>query len=371
LVRTPHHNHVIGNVDGLQEALTEKLDIRSYKARYHMLNNNGAAFTYIKNKDMNTCVAGDFGLFEKSTCANSPPTAGSYFYSETKLIYSTGALLQLAWPYDGIGVAAMRNYSQNTSTWGEWRKLYDTGHKPTLSELGAAALSHTHSWADVKGAPDTATRWPSWTEVTSKPDLALANHTHPGSLLNPINLSTEDLDTLNEPKVYAQHANANTSVARHYPENSAGALIVTSGAGVQQTYHVYNSSRVWRRAQYAGGSWTLWTLDYNTGNKPTLAELGAAAASHTHTAAQGNADIVAGGHSQIGSYMLAAVISSATIPGLGSTIAGANLRPSGCNEYSYSGAGVLAGTWKQLGHLGGANTDDRWDDRTTLFIRIA
>lgn len=301
--------------------------------------------------------------------------------------------------------------------------------------------SHRHQWAELDQVPATASRWPSWAEVTSKPDLAAANHTHPGSWLNPINLSTEDLDTLKEPKVYAQNANANTSAARHYPENSAGALIVSNAAGTQQTYLVYNSSRVWRRAQYSTGAWTPWTRDYNTGNKPTLAELGAAAASHahtwaqisgapvqttrwptwaevtgkpatmppaahthtwaqvtgapatatrwpawtevtgkpatmapaahTHTAAQGNADVVASGHSQIGSYMLAAVISSAAIPGLGRTIAGASLRPSGCYEYSYSGAGALAGTWKQFGHLGGANTDDRWDDRTTLFVRIA
>ncbi|WP_249126918.1 pyocin knob domain-containing protein, partial [Aeromonas popoffii] len=112
--------------------------------------------------------------------------------------------------------------------------------------------------------------------MTSKPDLAAANHTHPGSWLNPITLGTEDLDTLKEPKVYAQHANANTSAARHYPENSAGALIVSNAAGTQQTYRVYNSSRVWRRAQYSTGTWTPWTRDYNTGNKPTLAELGAA-----------------------------------------------------------------------------------------------
>jgi len=144
------------------------------------------------------------------------------------------------------------------------------------------AGSHRHHWSELDGVPATASRWPSWAEVTTKPDLAAANHNHPGSWLNPINLGTEDLDTLKEPKVYAQHANANTSPARHYPENSAGVLIVSYGAGPQQTYLVYNSSRVWRRAQYSTGAWTPWTRDYNTGNKPSLAELGAAAASHAH-----------------------------------------------------------------------------------------
>lgn len=134
---------------------------------------------------------------------------------------------------------------------------------------------HNHPWADLTGVPTQATRWPAWGEVTGKPDLAAASHNHPGSWLNPINLGTEDLNTLTSPKVYAQHSNANTSAARHYPENLAGSLTVTSGAGVQQRYHVYNSSRVWTRAQYGTGAWSPWAREYNTLNKPTAADVGA------------------------------------------------------------------------------------------------
>lgn len=36
---------------------------------------------------------------------------------------------------------------------------------------GKANSSHTHSWSQISGAPATSTRWPSWGEVTSKPDL--------------------------------------------------------------------------------------------------------------------------------------------------------------------------------------------------------
>ena len=36
---------------------------------------------------------------------------------------------------------------------------------------GKANSSHTHSWPQISGAPATATRWPSWVEVTGKPDL--------------------------------------------------------------------------------------------------------------------------------------------------------------------------------------------------------
>lgn len=57
---------------------------------------------------------------------------------------------------------------------------------------------------------------------------------------------------------YAQHANANTSLALNYPEAQAGHLTITSGAGVQQTYRVYNSSRMYLRSKYSTSPWTPW-----------------------------------------------------------------------------------------------------------------
>ncbi|MFR9705082.1 phage tail protein, partial [Aeromonas sanarellii] len=41
------------------------------------------------------------------------------------------------------------------------------------------AGSHRHPWSELDGVPATASRWPSWAEVTAKPDLAAANHNHP------------------------------------------------------------------------------------------------------------------------------------------------------------------------------------------------
>lgn len=108
-------------------------------------------------------------------------------------------------------------------------------------------------------------------------DAVDSNHTHPGSLLTPINLGTEDLDTIKSPGQYAQNANVNTSAARHYPEMLAGSLIVTVGAGCQQRYHVYNSSRVYVRAQYGTEAWTPWVRQFNTEYFPTAAQVGAMA----------------------------------------------------------------------------------------------
>ncbi|QRG80163.1 phage tail protein [Citrobacter sp. R56] len=76
-----------------------------------------------------------------------------------------------------------------------------------------------------------------------------------------IGLVTEDLDTLKTPGIYFQPANANTSAARHYPENNAGTLVIYKNAGVTQVYRVYNSSRSYSRSQYSTGAWTPWTPD--------------------------------------------------------------------------------------------------------------
>ena len=143
----------------------------------------------------------------------------------------------------------------------------DITGKPTTF----APATHSHAWAELTGIPEYATRWPTAAEVGAA-DL---NHGHARQFGSEQTLSTEDLDTIKTPGVYAQHANVNTSAARHYPENLAGSLIVTVGAGVQQRYHVYNTSRIWTRAQYSTGAWTPWALEYNTENKPTAADVGA------------------------------------------------------------------------------------------------
>lgn len=320
----------------------------AYTPRTDSLNNQQGVIAYTQNKDLDTCLAGEFGLYEKATCANSPAGADNYFYCETKSIYSTGALIQIAWPYDGLGVLAWRNFSLNAHAWDAlWREGYDTGHKPTPADIGAAP----------------------------------AVHAHPGSALNPIALSTEDLDTVVTPGFYAQSSNANTSTERHYPEVAAGSLCVESGAGTIQTYHVYNSSRVWTRAKYSSGAWTAWAREYNTLNKPTAAdigaspaghthtagEVGAAPVTHTHTASQGNADVIAGSYGHVGSYAFASNISG-TIKGIGATVPGSGLVPASAGERYQDGVS-LPGTWKCLGFS--FDTSGPLDTRATLWIRIA
>lgn len=59
------------------------------------------------------------------------------------------------------------------------RELRDIPSSEALALIGAAPSSHTHvmsdisglslTWGSITGKPETATRWPSWSEVTNKP----------------------------------------------------------------------------------------------------------------------------------------------------------------------------------------------------------
>lgn len=153
--------------------------------------------------------------------------------------------------------------------------------------------SHRHQWGDLDQVPATASRWPSYAEVTNKPDLAAANHSHPGTLTNPIPLAKEDLNTLVTPSVFRQESDANAAASLNYPEPKAGSLTVTGGAGVQQRYHVYNTSRVYTRAQYNTGAFTPWARDYNTLNKPTADDVGLGKLSNKAASVEATADTYA------------------------------------------------------------------------------
>lgn len=139
-------------------------------------------------------------------------------------------------PSDSTGKIAIRWDAGQTKS---YQYFYTDKNKPTAADVGAVP-----SGRKVNGRALTAD-----INVTSQ-DIFNGQA---------IGLSTEDLDTLKTPGIYYQPANANTSAARHYPENNAGTLVVYKNAGVTQVYRVYNSSRSYTRSQYSTGAWTAWT----------------------------------------------------------------------------------------------------------------
>lgn len=87
-----------------------------------------------------------------------------------------------AWADIASGVPA------TATRWPSWSEVTEkpatATRWPSWSEVTSkpstfTPSTHSHSWADVTGQPSTATRWPSWSEVTSKPStFTPSSHNH-------------------------------------------------------------------------------------------------------------------------------------------------------------------------------------------------
>ncbi|MNI31849.1 hypothetical protein D3C73_857430 [compost metagenome] len=179
--------------------------------------------------------------------------------------------------------------------------------------------------------------------------------------------ASKDLNTYQTPGFYVQPATADATSGSNYPVDLAGTLLVLKSAGICQIYITYSADgnrRIYYRNFYSN-AWSAWTAIYDTNFKPTAADVGAAPQSHTHTAAQGNQDIVAGSYGQVGTYALLHCDAGAT--SIGATQSGASLHPADAEGYS---SGAMSGTWKQLGYRS-VKASDNTGSETTLFIRIA
>ena len=174
-----------------------------------------------------------------------------------------------------------------------------------------------------------------------------------------------DLNTYQTPGIYFQQSNGDASSGSNYPADLAGALLVFKHAGICQiyiTYSIDSNRRIYYR-NYAG-SWSGWTAVYDTNFKPTAADMGAAPIIHTHTAAQGNQDIVVGSYGQVGTYGFLHYHEPPEYFYAGQTAPGSTLYWAGASGDT---SGTPSGTWKCLGHV---NRNDSHSE-STLWIRIA
>lgn len=98
--------------------------------------------------------------FKSSVKINSP-TSNTYVglmsfapWSNT----SGGNGYQMAFGYinNTMPKLMLRTADLEATTWGAWYKVYTSADKPTLSELGAAAASHTHNYAGSSSAGGAA-----------------------------------------------------------------------------------------------------------------------------------------------------------------------------------------------------------------------
>lgn len=99
-------------------------------------------------------------------------------WSET----SGGHGYQLAFGYASTGHPrlALRGSDLSANAWNSWYKIYTSDDKPTLSELGAAAASHTHTKSQITDFAHTHDdRYYTESEINTKlNEKANSSHTH-------------------------------------------------------------------------------------------------------------------------------------------------------------------------------------------------
>ena len=121
------------------------------------------------------------------------------------------------------------------------------------------------------------------TKLAGKSDTSHSHSTH---------LTTEiaagaDLNTVTTAGWYKCPASATAAGLKNCPTKIAFAMEVLLNAGVTQKVYEYDSSvpKVYIRNFY-DSAWGEWKRIYTTADKPTAGEIGAAAASHSHTKSQ-------------------------------------------------------------------------------------
>lgn len=129
-------------------------------------------------------------------------------------------------------------------------KIYHAGDKPTLSELGAAAASHNHDVLISAGSRIASA------DIAAKGDRGLRMY-----------LATSSMTT-GKPAADGYILNFDWD---------------TTAGWSSQMYIKNSNSPIMQIRGMNAGTWGSWYTLYSTNNKPTPAEIGAAAASHSHS----------------------------------------------------------------------------------------
>lgn len=143
---------------------------------------------------------------------------------------------------------------------------------------GKAASSHTH---DDRYYTESEIN----TKLAGKSDTT---HSHATHLTTEIAAST-NLNTLTTAGWYKCSLNSTAATLTNSPTKTAFAMEVLSNVGATQIVYEYdgnNASKAYTRSQGDSNVWGAWHRIYTDADKPTAGEIGAAAASHTHTKAQ-------------------------------------------------------------------------------------
>ncbi len=208
-----------------------------------------------------------------ATIKNTPWTTNGY-----RLIVQAGYGEKM-WLYQiAYGSSEIAYRIANTAlVFSEWRYVPDRDTLyMRLSEK--ADKTHTHPYEPVFSKNTAFNKNFGTTAGT----VAQGNHTHYSLVPNRIPGQT-NLNDYVVPGMYFCSADVTVATLLNAPTRNAFSLLVEAHAGIKQTLTEYmcSSFKVFVRNRY-GEAWGSWQRIYTTIDKPTAAEIGAAAASHTH-----------------------------------------------------------------------------------------
>lgn len=124
-------------------------------------------------------------------------------------------------------------------TWTSWERVYTTAHKPTLSELGAAASSHNHSWANITSGKPTTISGYGITDAYTKTECTNTFVNVSGDTM------TGTLTTRG--RVYTQSSNRTDKVGLFQSSTSnKGGLILQDTSGTEHVLYLSASNLEWK-----------------------------------------------------------------------------------------------------------------------------
>ena len=155
-----------------------------------------------------------------------------------------------------------------------WNGAYNSSGNSNLQycsrgKFGALAVKDTADWSQVANKPATATRWPSWGEVTGKPTMP-TNITATKAQIVTISGSTvtvnASLDSYKTPGEFNIYGTSSGDYAKMYVQSGIadtfnGTRVITQTIKVTISHNTYAEVCDVTR-QYKSNAWSKWTVMY-------------------------------------------------------------------------------------------------------------
>ena len=176
-IKDDSHSHTIANVDGLQTALDGKA-ASSHTHNYAGSSSAGGAANSANQINSSGLVGANLNDYQtagkfyygggSNKCTNMPSGVDAFGMYVIKT--ASGYVTQIL--YDIENHMWIRTYGD--SAWTSWVEVYTSANKPTASEIGAAASSHTHNYAgssSAGGAANSAVKLQTARAITLSGDV--------------------------------------------------------------------------------------------------------------------------------------------------------------------------------------------------------